>query len=90
MKNSLKFKKALAYYDNIDKALVIELEDGRYGVILTAREKAPNNVLKGHIGGYKMSYLRGSEITENIPNELIQKAKNILKNADSKIRISLS
>lgn len=83
----MKFKKALGYYKDMDETLVIELEDGRYGHILTAREKAPKHILKGCIGYFKESFLRGKEITENIPPDMIEKAINILSDPDSKIRV---
>ena len=86
MKKLLKFKKALGYYNDADETLIIELEDGRYGHIFTAREKAPNNTLKGCVGEFRESFIRGREIMENIPQDWIEKAKNILNDTNSKIR----
>lgn len=88
MRKLLKFKKALGFYNDVDKTLIVLLEDGRYGSIFTARENAPKDILKGHIGGFKESYLRGKELNEDIPEEIIKKAKNILEDINSKIRIS--
>ena len=42
---------------------------------------------KGFVGGEKIGYLRGREIRENIPEDWIQKAKNILEDENSNITI---
>ena len=87
MKQSLKFKKAIAYFDINGKPLVFQLEDGRYGMVYTELTDAPSGMLIGHIGGQKISYLRGRDTTEAISEELIQKAKKILEDEKSNIII---
>lgn len=83
-KQLLKFDSALGYYKNGQVA--IKLSDGRYALIDTSREKAPHGIVKGFVTVFIMSVLREQVIMDDIPEELIEKAKNILENPDSNIR----
>lgn len=82
MKKSLKFKKVLGYFDY--GGVIFELEDGRFALIHTDRINASNNVKKGTISYNSISFLRGHEKTKDIPEEMIEKAKKILSDPNSK------
>lgn len=82
-RQSLKFDSALGYYKGGQVA--VKLTDGRYALVDTSREKAPNGIVKGSVTVFAMSVLRGQAIVEEIPKELIDKSKRILSDPDSKI-----
>lgn len=83
-KKSLKFKKALAYYKN--NLIVALLEDGRYALVDVSRLNAPNHILKGEVSHQKIYFMRGKELSEDIPEDWIEKAKQIIEDPNSRIR----
>lgn len=83
-KQLLKFYSALGYYKSGQVA--VKLTDGRYALIDTKREEAPHGIVKGFVTVFVMSVLRGEVIMDNIPEELIEKAKNILEDPNSNVR----
>ncbi len=82
MKKSLKFKEVLGYFRY--GGIIIRLEDGRFALIHTDRINAPNHIKKGTISYQSISFLKGHEITTDIPEEMIEKAKKILADPNSK------
>lgn len=83
MKNLLNFKKILGYYRS--GAVVFLLEDGRYAM---TNVNHYSNASGGRIevSTESLRFLRGKEITNNIPKNYEDRIKEILKNPKTKIR----
>lgn len=82
MKNLLNFKKIIGYYPT--GSVVFLLEDGRYA--MTNVHHYSNSLGGGvEISSTSICFLRGKEITTNIPEEYENKIKEILNNPKTKI-----
>ena len=79
----LKFKKILGYYPT--GSVVFLLEDGRYA--MTNVHQYSNSLGGGvEISSTSICFLRGKEITNNIPENYEDKIKEILNNPNTKLR----
>lgn len=84
MKNLLNFKKILGYYRS--GAVAFLLDDGRYAMTnVNHYSKASGGSVE--VSTESLRFLRGKEITNNIPDDYEDKIKEILNNSKTKIRV---
>ena len=82
MRKLLEFDKILGYYPS--DAVVVLLKDGRYAMVDTRAFKS-KSAISISVSKDKITFLRGKEVTKNIPQDLIDKTRSILMRDNLKI-----